>query len=74
MASEEKFCVVCGAGSHRDDWAKQTGPVACDSHSKDEVAAAVKAQAAKEAEAKKAAAAPVASAPSTPSAPPRPTT
>lgn len=60
MASEEKFCVVCGAGSHRDDWAKQAGPVACDSHSKDEVAAAVKARAdAKATEAKKAAAAPV---------------
>jgi hypothetical protein len=35
-------CVVCGAGSHRTDWINKSGGfVACDSHSKDEVAKAV---------------------------------
>jgi hypothetical protein len=34
-------CVVCGAGSHRTDWINKSGNfVACDSHSKDEVAKA----------------------------------
>jgi len=40
----ERFCVVCGLGSHREDWASATNP-ACDSHSKDEVAKAVAAKA-----------------------------
>jgi hypothetical protein len=39
----EKFCVVCGLGSHRTDWQDETKPPACDGHSKEEVAAAVKA-------------------------------
>ncbi len=42
MALEPKFCVVCGAGSHRGDWINKTGNfVACDFHSKDELAVAV---------------------------------
>lgn len=32
-----KNCIVCGVGSHRLDWAKATGPVACDSHGAVEV-------------------------------------
>lgn len=41
-ASEIKYCVVCGNGSHRTDWINKSGNfVACDSHSKDEVAKAV---------------------------------
>jgi hypothetical protein len=40
----ERFCVVCGQGSHRADWQDASAP-ACDSHSKDEVAAALKAKA-----------------------------
>ena len=37
-----KYCVVCGAGSHRKDWVNKVGnSVACDSHSRDEVARAV---------------------------------
>lgn len=35
----ERFCVVCGMGSHRTDWANRTP--ACDQHSKEEVAAAL---------------------------------
>jgi hypothetical protein len=38
----EKFCVVCGLGSHRTDW-QDKDVVACDGHSKDEVAKAVQA-------------------------------
>jgi len=38
----EKRCVVCSLGSHRLDWASVEYP-ACDSHSKDEVANAIKA-------------------------------
>jgi hypothetical protein len=39
---ELKTCVVCGAGSHRTDWINKSGnEVACDSHSKDEVARAI---------------------------------
>jgi hypothetical protein len=37
----ERFCVVCGLGSHRTDWATKTP--ACDNHSQAEVAAALKA-------------------------------
>lgn len=38
----ERFCVVCGAGSHRSDWINKLGDyVACDSHSKQELADAV---------------------------------
>lgn len=41
-AVEPKICVVCGAASHRTDWINKSGNfVACDSHSKDEVAKAV---------------------------------
>jgi hypothetical protein len=29
---EEKFCEVCGFGSHRLDWQKISGPVYCDNH------------------------------------------
>lgn len=62
-AVKEKFCVVCGLGSHRKDW-QDKDVVACDSHSKDEVTAAQK-------EAAKAQTpAPPASTPSTPTAPP----
>lgn len=35
----ERFCVVCGMGSHRTDWANRTP--ACDNHSKAEVDAAL---------------------------------
>jgi len=37
-----KRCVVCGSGSHRVDWQSIEYP-ACDSHTKDEVADAIKA-------------------------------
>lgn len=40
---EPKFCVVCGMGSHRDDWADKPNP-ACDSHSPAEVKAALAAK------------------------------
>lgn len=45
----ELFCVVCGQGSHRTDWAimKQEGEqlfVACDFHPEDVVAAAIEAK------------------------------
>lgn len=36
----EKFCVVCGIGSHRIDWQDAAQP-ACDKHSEAEVAKAV---------------------------------
>ncbi len=36
----EKFCVVCGQGSHRLDWQSRDNP-ACDTHSTDEVKAAL---------------------------------
>ena len=36
----ERFCVVCGQGSHRSDWAASPSP-ACDSHSETEVREAV---------------------------------
>jgi len=42
-APAEKFCVVCGLGSHRADWQTRDNP-ACDSHSQEEVAAAIKAK------------------------------
>jgi len=38
----ERYCVVCGMGSHRTDWANRTP--ACDNHSKEEVAAALAAK------------------------------
>jgi hypothetical protein len=38
----EKFCAVCGLGSHRADW-QDKDVVACDGHSKNEVAKAVQA-------------------------------
>lgn len=37
----QRYCVVCGMGSHRADWIAKQGPVACDSHSKAEVDAAL---------------------------------
>jgi hypothetical protein len=37
----QKYCVVCGMGSHRADWQSKTGAVACDWHTKDEVSAAL---------------------------------
>lgn len=38
-----KTCVVCGMQSHRSDWILKSGNfVACDNHSKDELALAVK--------------------------------
>jgi hypothetical protein len=41
MAASQN-CVVCGVGSSRSDWInKLSGYVACDKHSKDEVAKAV---------------------------------
>jgi hypothetical protein len=40
MASKEKICIVCGSGSHREDWQSKQYP-ACDSHSKEEVNAAL---------------------------------
>lgn len=41
MAStEHKKCVVCGLGSNRSDWASRDNP-SCDSHSADEVKAAL---------------------------------
>jgi hypothetical protein len=41
----ERFCVVCGMGSHRTDWLKQKGDfVACDSHSDEEFAKAITAK------------------------------
>jgi hypothetical protein len=36
-------CVVCGAGSHREDWQSKANP-ACDSHTKAEVAVAIAAK------------------------------
>lgn len=35
------YCSVCGQGSTRLDWQDKTSPV-CDSHSKEEIAAAAK--------------------------------
>ena len=47
VSIKEAFCVVCGAGSHREDWQGVEYP-ACDSHSTAEVSAALaKLQAAK---------------------------
>jgi hypothetical protein len=43
MASEVKNCVVCGAGSHREDWQRNPNP-ACDSHKPQEVQAAIAAK------------------------------
>ncbi len=38
-----KTCVVCGAASHRGDWINKSGDyVACDSHSTEQLANAVK--------------------------------
>jgi hypothetical protein len=37
---EPKYCIVCGAGSHRDDWASKDAPF-CDTHTKAEVDAAL---------------------------------
>lgn len=43
QAVAERNCIVCGAGSHRAVWLNTQGEyVACDGHSKDEVAGAVK--------------------------------
>lgn len=42
----EKFCVVCGLGSHRVDWQSRDNP-ACDGHTQAEVAAAIQAKAPK---------------------------
>ena len=36
----EKFCIVCGQGSHRLDWQSRDNPT-CDTHSPDEVKAAI---------------------------------
>ena len=38
--AEEKYCVVCGQGSHRTDWQDAEFP-ACDTHSKEQVATAI---------------------------------
>jgi hypothetical protein len=40
MANIEKYCVVCGQGSTRDDW-QGKDVVACDNHSKADVDAAI---------------------------------
>jgi hypothetical protein len=41
--AEEKKCVVCGVGSHREEWDKTLkGFVACDHHSDQELKDAVK--------------------------------
>lgn len=40
--STEQYCVVCGAGSHRADWANKSGQyVACDDHTTEEVQKAI---------------------------------
>ena len=36
----ERYCVVCGMGSSRDDWQGVANP-ACDNHTPEEVKAAV---------------------------------
>ena len=36
----EKQCIVCGLASHRSDWASKDNP-ACDSHSAEEIKAAL---------------------------------
>ena len=36
----EKQCVVCGLGSHRADWTSKANP-ACDSHTAEQVKAAI---------------------------------
>lgn len=46
VAPQEKFCVVCGQGSHRTDWKNKfavgaTGYVACDSHDEKSVKQAI---------------------------------
>jgi len=41
--SEPFYCVVCGQGSHRKDWASLKNP-ACDSHSKEQIAQAIAAK------------------------------
>ena len=41
--AEPFYCVVCGQGSHRKDWIGVKNP-ACDSHSKEQVAAAIAAK------------------------------
>jgi hypothetical protein len=38
--AEPRFCVVCGLGSHRLDWASKQYP-SCDGHSAAEVKAAI---------------------------------
>lgn len=39
--SDFKVCVVCGAGSHRKDWINVSGDeVACDFHTKEDIARA----------------------------------
>lgn len=43
VSPSEKFCVVCGAGSHRLDWQDKKNP-SCDSHSQAEVMKAVSAK------------------------------
>jgi len=41
-APVQRYCVVCGIGSHRTTWLKGLGnEVACDSHSPEEIKAAV---------------------------------
>lgn len=40
MVPVEKFCIVCGQGSHRLDWQSRDNP-SCDSHSPEEVKAAL---------------------------------
>lgn len=62
LSSEPRNCVVCGLGSHRVDWTRRSKVgnvlyVACDSHTDQEMQAAVNAamvKAKKEAEASKA--------------------
>ena len=40
LLPQTKFCIVCGTGSHRQDWQSKDNP-ACDSHSVEEIAKAV---------------------------------
>lgn len=39
--AETVYCIVCGQGSSRDDWQGKPNP-ACDSHTKQEIADAIK--------------------------------
>jgi len=58
----EKYCIVCGQGSHRLDWQSRDNP-SCDQHSPSEVQAAL-------AKLKPSPPAPATSKPPTPNGPP----